>query len=390
MEQFQEIDRYHTNSVKWDTIEQTYREKDLLPLWVADMDFKAHQPILDAMGQVLKQGVLGYTIESPELVRSVINWQQAQHQVKLDPESILFSSGVIPSLAIAIQAFTEENDQILIFDPVYPPFADMIKRNGRQVVRNSLKVAERFEIDFASLEQQLQEGVKAVILCNPHNPGGRVWTRSELQQLAQLCAQYNVLVISDEIHGDLVFAPHTFTSFYSLEEFRQHAIVLTSATKTFNLAGIKNSMIFIDNPQLRQRFIDVQARNRQNEINTFGQVGTQAAYETGADWLKDLLTYLEGNVNFVCDFFAENLPEVGVMKPEGTYLIWLDFSAYGLSDQALQRHLIREAKVVLNPGNSFGPGGTGHMRLNIACTKATLAEGLTRIQRAFAELPVQK
>jgi cystathionine beta-lyase len=378
--------RLNTNSVKWDSIAATYEENDLLPLWVADMDFLAPTPVTKALQQVIDQGIYGYTIFPDSLYDAIISWQQRKHHYTIQKEDILFNSGVVPSLALAVQSFTEIGDSVLIHDPVYPPFADVVEKNQRQLVRNALIDRNgHFEFDPNTMEAAIQEhNVKLMILCTPHNPGGRVWSKEELQQIGDICKKHGVIVVSDEIHQDIVFAPTTFTSFQTVDPaFAEFSIVLTSATKTFNLAGIKNSMIFIKDPELRKQFVTTQEKNVQSEINTFGIVATEAAYRDSEDWLDELLDYLSGNIEWTCQYLTEQLPKVQFQKPEGTYLMWLDFSAYGLSDRELQRKLIKEAKVVLNPGINFGPAGTQHMRINLACPRETLQKGLLQIAAAF-------
>ena len=378
--------RRNTNSLKWDSIEQTYGEKNLLPLWVADMDFKTSPAILDALKKVTDLGILGYMPAPDSLYHSIQSWQLRRYNFDVPKEAILFSSGVVPSIATAVQAFTKPGDAVLIHDPVYPPFTNVVKQNNRHVVRSSLIVEDgHFVMDLADMEKQiLAKKVRLFILCNPQNPGGRVWTKRELEEVGTLCAKYNVLIISDEIHQDIVFDPHIFTTFNNAHStFKDFSIILTSATKTFNLAGIKNSMVFIENKQLREKFVKIQQQNQQEEINSFGYVGTEAAYTHGEQWLSELLIHLQKNIAIVSDFFENEFPEVVVMQPEGTYLIWLDFSAMNLTDAALQEHLIHKGKVVLNTGISFGPQGTNCMRLNIACPKKTLLEALNRIKKAF-------
>lgn len=382
----QPIDRLGSNSVKWDAILHMYNEKELLPLWIADMDFKAPDGVLNAYQKLLEHGVLGYA-ETPEsLYDAVIAWEQEQHQLALEKDDILFFSGVLAGINTAIQAFTKPNDAVLIHDPVYPPFAGIIKTSRRQLVRSQLiEESGRFVMDYADIEEKFkQHHVKVMILCNPHNPGGRVWSKEELQRLGALCQQYNVLILSDEIHQDLVFAPHEMTSFFNAgDAFCSFSLQFTSMTKTFNLAGIKNSVAFVKNDKLRKQLLRKQEENFQQEINTFGLVGMEAAYETGKEWLEELLPYIQANVAYTQDFFQKELPEVRIMKPEGTYLLWLDFSAYGLSDEELEERLIHKGKVVLNAGVSYGPSGKQHMRLNVACPRATLEEGLRRIVTAL-------
>ncbi|MEI5993329.1 MalY/PatB family protein [Candidatus Enterococcus mansonii] len=378
--------RRDTNCVKWDAIKDTYGEDDLLPLWIADMDFKANPAVIEALKNVVDQGILGYSPAPASLYEAIQEWQKRQHNFSISKDSILFNSGVVPSLSIAIQAYTEPGDAILIHDPVYYPFSKVVEQNHRKLIRSALLIEQdHFVMDLDEMEKQIiNENVRLFILCNPHNPGGRVWTKDELNALGNLCAKHDVLVISDEIHQDLIFAPHVFTTFTNVDpSFSDFSITLTAATKTFNLAGIKNSMIFIENPDLRKKFVEVQERNAQNEINIFGYVGTEAAYKHGDEWLKELLAYLKENIDLVSAFLKTEMPQVKMMRPEGTYLIWLDFSAYGLTDEQLQDQLVHKGKVVLNAGITFGPHGTQHMRLNVACPKETLLEGLNRIKRTF-------
>ncbi|PTO36435.1 pyridoxal phosphate-dependent aminotransferase [Enterococcus mundtii] len=388
MEQFDEVvSRLNTDSVKWDAISQTYHMDDLLPLWVADMDFLAPQGVTTALENYLQKGIFGYSIVPNGLYRSVIDWEKRRHHVTLTEDNILFTSGVLASLSLAIQAFTAPGDAVLIHDPVYPPFGAIVENNERQLIRSPLnKKADHFEMDFQDMEEKIVSNkIKAMILCNPHNPGGRVWTKEELKQLSELCLTYDIFLFSDEIHQDVVFSGYEFTSMQTIDPALSRLLItFTSATKTFNLAAIKNSMVFIKDQDLKNRFTKQLEKNQHQGINTFGLLGTQAAYETGEEWLNELLVYLEENVQEVITFFTKHLPAVKVMKPEGTYLIWLDFSAYTDDDRLLEKKLIEKGRVVLNPGISFGPSGHCHMRLNVACPRSVLKEGLLRIQRALS------
>ncbi len=381
------LDRHHTNSVKWDTLKKSYGTSDLLPLWVADMDFKAPLAVRQALSSYIDQGILGYTIYPDSLYNAIISWQKRRHDFAIEKEAILFNSGVVPSLSLAVQAYTNPGDAVMIHDPVYPPFAAVVKENGRKLIASPLKTGTSFQMNFEEMEKQLTENqVKLFILCNPHNPGGRVWTKEELIQVGKLCQKHHVLVVSDEIHQDIVYEKDSFTTFQKADpSFKDFSIVLTAATKTFNLAGIKNSMIFIKDRSLKETFQKTQHRNHQDEINTFGIIGTQAAYNHGEQWLDDLLVYLKENIDYTCQFFEQHLPKVKVLRPQATYLIWLDFSAYSLTDRQLQKKMIQEAKVVLNPGITFGSQGASHMRLNVACPRATLEQALTQILTAFKE-----
>lgn len=380
------VSRRHTDSVKWDSIKETYQRDDLLPLWVADMDFLSPAGVKKAFENYVSQGLFGYSTVSEKLYHAVINWEKQQHQVSLTKEHIVFTSGVLSSLAVAIQTFTEPGDSVLIHDPVYPPFSAIVESNHRQLIRSQLiEQNNKFMMDFQDMGKKIvEQQVKVVILCNPHNPGGRVWTKEELSQLSELCLKHKVLLFSDEIHQDLVFSTNHFNSMLTIDEtLSQSLITFTSATKTFNLAAIKNSMVFIKNPKLKEQFEQRLLMNQQQDINTFGLIGTQAAYETGREWLSQLLPYIEKNAATATSFFEKHLPQLGVMTIEGTYLMWLDFSAYEANDELLEQTLIIKGKVVLNPGISFGPAGHAHMRLNLACPEETLLDGLMRIKKAF-------
>ncbi len=382
----EQLDRKGTNSVKWDEICLRYQEEELLPLWVADMDFKAPSGVINAYQEMISHGIFGYSATPDSLYEAIIAWEQDRHQLGVKKEDILFFSGVLAGIATAVQAFTEPNDAVLIHDPVYPPFDGILTENKRKIVRSRLLEKDgRFIMDFADMEEKIKQNqVKMAILCNPHNPGGRVWNKEELNQFGRLCRKYDVLVISDEIHQDLVFSPNKMTSFFNAgENFADFSVQFTSITKTFNLAGIKNSVAFVKNSKLHQQLERKQAENFQQEINTFGLVGMEAAYRTGEEWLNELLVYLQKNIKTTFAFFEEHLPKAKIMKPEGTYLLWIDFSAYGLTDEELENRLVHEGKVVLNTGISYGPGGQQHMRLNVACSNATLLEGLNRIARVL-------
>ena len=378
--------RVDTDSVKWDSIKTTYGKDDLVPLWVADMDFMAPAPVIDALSDYTKRGLFGYSLVPDALYQAIFDWEKTHYGYSLEKEDILFSPGVVPSIGVAIQAYTQPGDSILIHDPVYHPFANMVKANERNLVTSPLGIEDgHFIMDLTDMKAKIKNNqVKMLILCNPHNPGGRVWTKAELIACGLLCQQYGVLVVSDEIHQDLVFAPYQHHSFHTLApDFADFSIILTAATKTFNLAAVKLSMVYIKNKELRAAFQKVQSTTEQNTINTFGYVATQAAYEKGEPWRQDLLTYLAENSRYTEAFFKEHLPQVKVMAPEGTYLMWLDFRAYDLSPKALEDKLVQEAGVVLNNGAIFGNGGRGFMRLNLACPRETLAEGLERIRKIF-------
>ncbi|MEK6190554.1 MAG: pyridoxal phosphate-dependent aminotransferase [Carnobacterium alterfunditum] len=380
------IDRHEQNSIKWGYPKTLFGDDPILPMWVADMDFANSPLILAELKKLLDQRILGYTFPPDTLYQAIINWQEEHHNFALTAHDILFSPGVVPSIALLIQTFTKEQDAIMIHDPVYNPFETMVTLNNRRVIRSSLiNVAGLFRMDFKDIEQQfIHENIKLFILSNPQNPGGRVWTKQELIQLADLCQKYQVLLCSDEIHGDLVYQPENFFPVAAINEtYKEFVITLTAATKTFNLAGTKNSMIFVQDETLRSALVLAQAKTEQNSINTFGYAATEAAFTTGGPWLEELLAYLKTNLDTICTFFDTELPEVSYMKPQGTYLFWFDCSTIGIPDERLTNHFAKVGKIGLNAGSAYGPAGAHYMRLNFAAPHAIVIDGLDRIKYAF-------
>ncbi|PKG35061.1 MalY/PatB family protein [Psychrobacter sp. Sarcosine-3u-12] len=375
------IDRRDTGSVKWHYFDDT------IPLWVADMDFKAAAPILNAVEQVVQHGILGYTKPTAALFDAIINWHGSRYNLQLDKENILFSPGVVPSLALMMHIFTETADAVLVNDPIYTPFMTKVKQNNRTLVMSALKEIDgKYQLDLDDIEAKIIEhNVKLYLLCNPHNPGGRVWTVGELEALLTLCKKHNVAIVSDEIHQDLTLSGHKFTPLLKLAEAENYAhniVSLTSMTKTFNVAGIKGSMIFAKDETLIRKISQQQQLNDEYELNLFAYTVMQSAYEEGGEWLEQVLTYIEKNIEITLDFLAGHLPDIKVMRPEASYLIWLDCSAYGEDNQALYDKL-REAKVELNSGIKYGREGHLKMRINVACPEALLREGLNRVYAAF-------
>ena len=375
------IDRRDTGSVKWHYFDDT------IPLWVADMDFKAAAPILNVVEQVVQHGILGYTKPTAALFDAIINWHGSRYNLQLDKENILFSPGVVPSLALMMHIFTEVGDAVLVNDPIYTPFMTKVKQNNRTLVMSALKEIDgKYQLDLDDIEAKIIEhDVKLYLLCNPHNPGGRVWTREELKALLTLCKKHNVAIVSDEIHQDLTLSGYTFTPLLKLAEAEGYAhkvVSLTSMTKTFNVAGIKGSMIFAKDEALLKKISQQQNLNDEYELNLFAYTVMQSAYEEGGEWLEQVLTYIEKNIEITLDFLAGHLPDIKVMRPEASYLIWLDCSAYGEDNQALYDKL-REAKVELNSGIKYGREGHLKMRINVACPEALLREGLNRVYAAF-------
>lgn len=376
--------RFGQHTYKWKEAET---DREVLPAWIADMDFVVLPEIQQAVHDYAEQLVYGYTYASDGLIEAVQNWERSQHGYDFKKDALVFIEGVVPAISVAIQAFTKEGEAVLINTPVYPPFARTVKLNNRKLITNSLVEKEGiFEIDFDQLEKDfVEENVKLYVLCNPHNPGGRVWEKEVLEKIGQLCQKHGVLLVSDEIHQDLALFGHKHHPFNTVTpDFKDFSIILSSATKTFNIAGTKNSYAIIENPKLRVAFQKRQLANNQHEISGLGYLATEAAYRYGKDWLEELKEVLENHINYVVDVF-EKETKIKVMKPQGTYLIWLDFSDYNISDEELRKLLRDEAKVILNRGLDFGEEGTLHARLNVAMPKTLLEQVCQRIVKAVSK-----
>lgn len=377
--------RLSHHTYKW---KETETDPQLLPAWIADMDFEVMPEVKNAIHDYAEQLVYGYTYASDELLQAVLDWEKSEHQYSFDKDSIVFVEGVVPAISIAIQAFTKEGEAVLINSPVYPPFARSVQLNHRKLVSNSLKEEHGlFQIDFEQLEKDIVENdVKLYLLCNPHNPGGRVWEKEVLERVGQLCQKHHVILVSDEIHQDLTLFGHQHISFNTVSpDFKDFALVLSSATKTFNIAGTKNSYAVIENPTLYAQFKHQQLVNNHHEVSSLGYIATETAYRYGKPWLVALKAVLEENIQFAVDYFAKEAPRLKVMKPQGTYLIWLDFSDYGLTDDELFTLLHDQAKVILNRGSDYGKEGELHARLNIATPKPLVEEICKRIVRCLLQ-----
>jgi len=375
--------RFGHHTYKWKEAET---DRQVLPAWIADMDFEVLPEIRQTVHDYAEQLVYGYTYASDGLIEAVQNWEEKHHGYRFVKDGLVFIEGVVPAISTAIQAFTKEDEAVLINTPVYPPFARSIKLNNRRLITNSLVEKDGlFEIDFDQLEKDfVEEDVKLYVLCNPHNPGGRVWEKEVLEKIGQLCQKHGVLLVSDEIHQDLALFGHKHQSFNTVNEaFKEFSLILSSATKTFNIAGTKNSYAIIENPKLRVAFQKRQLANNQHEISGLGYLATETAYRYGEDWLTELKELIEKHINYVVDVFGKET-KIKVMKPQGTYLIWLDFSAYDISDEELRSLLRDEAKVILNRGLDFGEEGALHARLNVAMPTSILEEVCQRIISTFS------
>lgn len=385
----QPIDRKGTASVKWDSTPEIFGQSNLLPMWIADMDFPSPMPVIDALKRRAEHGFFGYTSRPDSFYKAIEKWMKKKHGWQIKREWICTSPGIVTGLSLLINTFTDPGDKVIVQPPVYYPFINLIKNNGREVVYNPLRYRTdlneaTYEMDFDDLKQKIvNTGAKMLILCSPHNPVGRVWTKEELKRLGELCLEHQVLVVSDEVHSEIIFPNHCHTPFPLVSKsFELSSIVCVSPSKTFNLAGLHTSVIIIPNAQLRERYLSILERFSLNKVNIFGTVALESAYKYGEDWLNQLLTYLYQNVLYLSDYIRERIPKIKVIKPQGTYLVWLDCRELGMDDQQLEQFMIGKANVALRHGYLFGPGGEGFVRINIACPRSILHEGLKRIERA--------
>jgi len=389
------IERRNTNCTKWDRVGELFNRQDALPLWVADMDFPVPKAVVEAIKERANHPIYGYSYPPESLYETIVDWARRHYGWEIRKEWIIFTGGVIEGLQSAIQAFTRPGDEVVVQPPVYYPFYRAIKHSGCQIVYNPLKLDNgRYTMDLEGLKHLFvgrqtfpihQPRIKMLILCSPHNPVGRVWTRDELTRLADICINNNVILVSDELHCDLLFhdARHTVAATLS-EEVAQRTITFMGASKSFNLAGLATSYAIIPNPELRQRLLEVRAVR--NSGNLFGWVAMEAAYRYGDDYLTELRQYLNGNLDFFIDYINTRIPELRVIRPEGTYLCWVDMRGLGLEPLELQNFIRNEARLALDDGFAFGPGGEGFQRFNLACPRSILAEALGRLEAAVEKL----
>lgn len=380
------ITREKTHSVKYDLRNKIFGTEDVIPLWVADMDFRTPDFIVEAIRRRAAHELYGYTFIPESFYESLQSWMKRRHNWDVRREWILYCPGVVPSLVVALLSCTAPGEGVLLQPPVYYPFFSVIKNNGRLPVENPLELRNsRLCMNEDHLAACLDEKVKLMFLCSPHNPGGTVWKREELARLGELCLKNKTVIVSDEIHADLVFPGHKHCPTASLgEEMAQNTVTLISPTKTFNIAGLSASVAIIPNRELFARFKETLEGLHWLIPNIFSITAFEAAYCRGEGWLEQLLTYLEGNLNHVMDFMAREIPRIKLVRPEGTYLVWLDCRDLGMNPEALKAFMIGGARVGLNEGTIFGTGGEGFQRLNIACPRSVLNEALTRIAGAIS------
>lgn len=384
------IDRKNTNSLKYDFAIERGKPEDILPLWVADMDFQVPEPVLDALHTAVSHGIFGYSEVKKEYFDVLHDWFYDHFNWDTKEQWLIKTPGVVFAITLAIKAFTKKGEGVLIQQPVYYPFEETIVLNKRGLVINYLVNNDgRYEIDFDCFEQQIISGnVKLFVLCNPQNPVGRVWTVEELTRMGDICIRHNVLIISDEIHCDFTYPGYKHTVFAGINDtFSENTITCTSPSKTFNLAGLQISNIFIKNDQTRKKFINELNNSGYSQLNTLGLVGCKAAYQYGEPWLTELKAYLYENLSYVRAYLKENLPMIKLIEPEGTYLIWLDFTALNLTTLEMRDLIVNKAKLWLDAGHIFGKNGAGFERINIACPRVTLMKALDQLSVAIQSLP---
>ncbi len=382
------VKREGTNCIKYDLRDETFGVKDIIPMWVADMDFNCPDFVISSLRERLNHEICGYSFRPPEYYSSIINWLKIRQKWTIEKEWICFCPGIVPALNICTLAFTQPGDNIIIQPPVYFPFVSAVESHGRNLIYNNLKNNDgRWEMDFDSLYDSIDSKTKMIIISNPHNPVGRVWSRDELKRLADICMKKNVLILSDEIHSDLVLPGFTHTPMASLsEEISAGTITCIAPSKTFNLAGLSTSSVIISNPVLRKSFNRIVENLHIGNGNIFGTIASISAYSHGHDWVDALLEYIDINIDFVDDYCRKMIPEIIPVMPEATYMIWLDCRKFGMSGKELQKFFVTRAGVGMNEGSTFGPGGEGFMRMNVATTHDTVLKAMEQIEKAVSTL----
>lgn len=382
------IDRSSSHCVKIEKLKAVFGRDDLLPLWVADMDFLSPPAITEALLERTKHGIFGYTVPNPGYYESIINWLKNKHSYEVKQDEITFVPGVVKGFAFAIDVFTKENDKIIIQPPVYFPFRTVTQSLNRQVINNPLILENgKQRIDFDGLRKIIAENdCKMLIFCSPHNPGGKVWDKDELKELAKICFDNNILVISDEIHADLVLPGFKHRPFATVsEKARENSITLMAPSKTFNIAGIVSSFAIIHNKELQKRYLNFLAPRELDQGTIFAFTATEAAYKHGGEWLDELLAYVQQNIDFVDDFLKKNIPQIKVIQPEATFLVWLDCRELRLPQRDLVDLFVNKAKLALNDGTAFGKEGEGFMRLNVGTPRSNIEKALNNLKSAITQ-----
>ncbi len=384
----EKIERRGTNCVKYDLLDKLFGNKDALPLWVADTDFKTPDFIIEALEKRTQHEILAYTFRPESYYQAIIDWMGRKHDWNISREMISFSPGVVSGVTMLIMALSEPGDKVIVQTPVYFPFFSCIKNTGRVMVENPLTLRDgRYYFDFDDLTAKIDHQTKLLILSSPHNPGGMVWKQDELEQLGRICVEKGVMIISDEIHSDLVFEGNKHIPLPMVsEELSRNCAVCMAPSKTFNVAGLSSALVIIPDKNIRGRYEKIVQTLHIEGGNIFGNIALEAAYKNGAEWLSQLMDYLQENYLFLDNFIREKMPKIRIMKPEATFLVWLDLREYGLSESEMSQLLIHKAGIALNEGSRFGRNGEGFFRLNFACPRVLLEEGLIRIERELRHL----
>ncbi len=382
------IERRGTDSFKYDALEMFFGSDDILPVWVADMDFRTPDFIMKAIRERLNHEILGYTLRNDNFYSSIIGWVKRRHNWEIKKEWISFSPGVVSALTASVMAFTEPGEKVIVQTPVYFPFFESVRGVKRRLIENPLKLVDgRYTFDLEDLESKIDEKTRMLMLCNPHNPGGMVWTRKELTALSAICERNNIMVVSDEIHSDLLFDQQIHTPYSMLsDESANNSIVCMAPSKTFNLAGLSTSFVVIPNAETMQQYEKLMRTLHVHMGNIPGMVALEAAYSLGDKWLSEMMNYVQENYRELESYFSDHLPRVRVMRPEATYLVWLDFRDYGMNDKELSKFMVERAKVGLNNGGRFGRPGDGFMRINLGAPRSVVMEAARRISEAFGQL----
>jgi hypothetical protein len=383
------IDRHGTNCLKFDFAKERGKNGDELSLWVADMDFQVAKPITDALQAQVNHGIYGYTEVKSDYFDIVKNWFRDNFDWEIKKGSLVKTPGVVYAIAMAVKAFTKEGEAVIIQQPVYYPFSEMIIANNRKLVNSPLVLKDgRYEIDFEDFEKKIVENnVKLFILCSPHNPVGRVWSVEELKRIGDICIKHDVVIFSDEIHADFVYEPNKHHVFASLgESYAANSVIATAPSKSFNIAGLQVSNIFIGNKKLRDAFRNEIVKSGYSQLNTMGLAAARAAYESGKEWLDEVRAYIKDNLIFFRDYLKENIGELSLIEPEGTYLVWVDFRKLGLSEKQREDLIVNKAKLWIDSGAMFGVDGEGFERFNIACTREYLKMALDSLAKAIKDL----
>lgn len=381
------IPRKHTDCLKYDNVKEMFGTEEILPMWIADMDFRTPPFIVDAIRKRLDHEVLGYTYCCSRWRPAIQNWVKRHYNWEVQPDEIAFVGGIVPAISFALQCFTKPGDKVLIQPPVYHPYHHVTHDLERTLVTSPLKLVNgQLEIDFADFEEKIK-GCKLFLLCNPHNPCGRVWTKDELQRMCDICVENNVLVISDEIHCDMALKGFRHTPFATVsEEAKNNSITFMAASKTFNIAGLKSSYHIIHNEEIRKQYHEFLRKSELDTAHVFATGPVATAYNEGDEWLEQMLEYVEANIDYMEEYLKNNMPKMGMIRPQASYLVFLDARGLGLPHDQLVEFFIREAKVGMNDGAMFGEGGSGFMRMNLGCPRATLVKALEQIKSAYDKI----